>query len=126
MARRAGWIGCNILLCNIPDDAKITLVKEGIPIDPRVVRGQYLKLRPLSSVVPELRGWTLDVLKIARSLKVGQFSLGELYAHEGELKSRHPTNRHVHAKIRQQLQRLRDLGIIEFVGSGSYRFRKTK
>jgi type II restriction enzyme len=28
-ARRAGWVGCNILLCNIPQDARIDLVREG-------------------------------------------------------------------------------------------------
>ncbi len=33
------------------------------------------------------------------------------------------TNRHVRDKIRQQLQILRDLGFVEFLGSGRYRLR---
>ena len=32
-------------------------------------------------------------------------------------------NRHVRDKIRQQLQVLRDLGLLEFRGDGSYRLR---
>jgi len=35
----------------------------------------------------------------------------------------HPNNAHVRDKIRQQLQVLRDLGLLEFLGSGSYRLR---
>jgi type II restriction enzyme len=32
----------------------------------------------------------------------------------------HPHNAHVRDKIRQQLQVLRDLGLLEFLGGGSY------
>jgi hypothetical protein len=35
----------------------------------------------------------------------------------------HPANRNVQAKIRQQLQVLRDLGHLDFLGNGSYRFK---
>lgn len=122
-ARRAGWIGCNILLCNIPDDAKIDLIRGGIPVSPGLVRRAYSRLRPLDKVRTEVRGWTLDVLKIARSLGKACFSLDELYALDEQLKRLHPANRHVRPKIRQQLQRLRDLGIIEFLSEGRYRFR---
>jgi type II restriction enzyme len=37
------------------------------------------------------------------------------------LQKLHPANRHVRDKIRQQLQVLRDLGLIEFLGRGGYR-----
>ena len=33
----------------------------------------------------------------------------------------HPDNRHVLDKIRQQLQVLRDMGFVEFLGRGRYR-----
>ncbi|HHD16183.1 MAG TPA: restriction endonuclease, partial [Euryarchaeota archaeon] len=36
---------------------------------------------------------------------------------------RHPNNRHIKAKIRQQLQILRDENIIEFIGNGLYRLK---
>jgi type II restriction enzyme len=34
-----------------------------------------------------------------------------------------PQNAHVHDKIRQQLQVLRDLGFLSFLGSGSYHLK---
>src|SRR5689334_18268555 len=38
-----------------------------------------------------------------------------------DLAKLHPDNRHVRDKIRQQLQVLRGLGLLEFLGAGSYR-----
>jgi hypothetical protein len=67
------------------------------------------------------RGWTLDVLNVVRSLGGEDFSLADVYARSPELARLHPRNLHVHDKIRQQLQRLRDLGLVEFVGRGEYR-----
>lgn len=119
-ARRKGWIGCNILLANIPMDARITLVSEGTALRPELVRGQYMRLRPLERMSHEKRGWTLDVLKVIRSLDKPEFSLGEVYRYGDHLQSLHPRNFHVREKIRQQLQRLRDMGLLEFAGAGRY------
>jgi len=52
-----------------------------------------------------------------------EFTLADVYAHAGALAKLHPQNRHVRDKIRQQLQVLRDLGLLEFLGGGSYRLR---
>ena len=71
--------------------------------------------------VAEKRGWTLEVLNVVRAINKPEFSLAEVYAHAGELGRRHPENRHVRDKIRQQLQELRDLGMVEFLGRGEYR-----
>ena len=56
------------------------------------------------------------------SMKAIEFNLTDLYAYEGWLKSRHPQNRHIKDKLRQQLQYLRDKGIVEFISRGQYRF----
>jgi type II restriction enzyme len=48
------------------------------------------------------------------------FTLEEVYNFEDELKTTHPRNQHVRAKIRQQLQLLRDLGLIRFTARGKY------
>ena len=48
------------------------------------------------------------------------FSLDEIYAFEKSLQSKHPENRHIKDKIRQQLQSLRDKGYLEFLGKGRY------
>jgi len=66
------------------------------------------------------RGWTLDVLKVVRSLRKAEFSLADVYSHTRELEVLHPKNMHVRDKIRQQLQRLRDMRLLEFAGGGRY------
>jgi len=58
---------------------------------------------------------------VVRAINKPEFSLSEVYAHAGELAKLHPDNRHVRDKIRQQLQVLRDLGLLEFVSPGCYR-----
>jgi len=49
-----------------------------------------------------------------------EFTLADVYAHAGALAKLHPNNRHVQPKIRQQLQELRDMGLVEFLAGGSY------
>jgi len=120
-ARRAGWVGCNILLCNIPPDARIAIVHDGLASSADTVRRQYARLRPLADLSLEKRGWTLDVLNVVRSLGKSHFSLSEIYAFEDKLSRLHPANLHVRDKIRQQLQVLRDLGFVGFLGGGNYR-----
>jgi type II restriction enzyme len=122
-ARRAGWVGCNILLDRIPSDARISIVKENRPAPPAEVRRAYKRLQPLASLKLEKRGWTLDVLNVVRSIGKTEFELPEIYAMEASLRKLHPGNRHIQPKIRQQLQVLRDLGLLDFLGGGSYRLR---
>ena len=120
-ARRAGWVGCNILLDKIPVYARISVVNEGTPQAAREVRNSYNRLRPLKKLQVEKRGWTLDVLQVVQSLGKLEFTLSDVYARADELAKLHPNNRHIRDKIRQQLQILRDLGLLTFLGDGSYR-----
>ncbi|MGO9642501.1 MAG: DpnI domain-containing protein [Candidatus Acidiferrales bacterium] len=122
-AERAGWIGCYIRLDAIPQDAKIPVIINGRPAPPATVRRQYERVRPLKNLKSEARGWTLDVLNAVRGLGREEFALAEIYALENKLARLHPDNRHVRDKIRQQLQVLRDLGFVEFLGRGDYRLR---
>ena len=120
-ARRAGWVGCNILLGAIPPDARIPIIREGKPTPPTEVRREYARLKPLATLTPKERGWTLDVLNAIRSLGKQHFNLAEAYTLEDHLSQLHPANRNVRPKIRQQLQILRDKGLLEFLGAGDYR-----
>lgn len=124
-ARRAGWVGCNILLGRIPDDVKIPIITEGRAINSSEVRKQYARLRPLEALTSENRGWTLDVLNAVRGLGMSDFALSDVYSLETYLGQLHPQNRHVRDKIRQQLQVLRDLGLLLFLGRGHYRLAGT-
>jgi type II restriction enzyme len=122
-ARRAGWVGCNILLARIPQDARIPVVQNGSPRRPLDVRRAYDKLRPFEELKVQKRGWTLDVLNVVRSLEKAEFNLSDIYSHAATLTKLHPHNAHVREKIRQQLQVLRDLGFLHFLGSGLYRIK---
>lgn len=120
-AKRADWVGCNILLDNIPIDGRIAVVSNGVAAKPSHVRREYQRIKPLSTLTSDMRGWTLDVLNILRKLGKQEVSLADVYAYEDALEVLHPQNRNVKPKIRQQLQILRDLGFLAFEGSGRYR-----
>lgn len=61
------------------------------------------------------------MLDLVRSLNKTEFWLSDMYGREEEIAKLHPSNHHVREKIRQQLQVLRDLGHLEFLGDGQYR-----
>jgi len=120
-ARRAGWVGCNFLLDRIPSDARIPVIQDGQPVSSSKVRKAYEKLRPLEKLNVQKRGWTLDVLQVVKGLNKKELTLKEVYEEEEELAKLHPDNHNVQPKIRQQLQVLRGLGLLEFLAPGSYR-----
>jgi type II restriction enzyme len=141
-ARRAGWVGCNIDLHRIAPEARIAIVT-GSQIAPAAeVRAQYKRVKPLKDISVTQRGWTLDVLNAVRRLvsegralrapkfgKMGtritrpsdSFTTTDAYAFTRELEKLHPDNRHVKDKIRQQLQVLRDLGLLSHIERGVWR-----
>ena len=121
-ARRAGWIGCNILLSSIPDSGKIYLVRDGVVIPRSEVLVKWRKtlfLREENKM--SARGWMLDIIRCIERVDRVDFTLDDMYAFESELAAVHPENNHIKDKIRQQLQILRDKGYIDFVSRGHYR-----
>ena len=122
-ATQRRWVGCDIILANIPPSARIQLVGEGRPISRRAARRKYRALKSLETLGLESRGWTLDVWNVVQKIEKREFSLAEAYAFAGELRKLHPANRNVEPKIRQQLQILRKKGFVEFLGRGRYRLR---
>ncbi len=119
-ARRAGWTGCFIILNNIPSDAKIQLVSNGATVSPSQVREKFSRLQSLGTIGVKERGWTLDVLNVVRSLGKQEFTNTEIYSFAPQLERLHPNNRNVKAKIRQQLQFLRDRGFLAQIHRGSW------
>jgi len=146
-ARRAGWVGCNFALNRIPMDARIPLVttiagqgrarspseprgtdswasrpyQQTVIVPPEEVRAQFKRVKPLKDISVKERGWTLDVLSAVRRLGKTEFSTSDAYAFTRELEQLHPDNRHVRDKIRQQLQVLRDAGLLIHVERGVWR-----
>lgn len=120
-ARRAGWQGCNILYQDIPESGKIFIIKDYKTIDKQTVITNYNRTVELKTDNLESRGWVLDVLSCVDRAPQDNFTLQQIYEFAGELQSKHPDNNFVHAKIRQQLQILRDKGFIEFKARGQYK-----
>ncbi len=120
-ARRAGWVGSNILFSVIPPQGKICVLNEGQQEE----KGQVLtNMRQASGMMPaalKARGWVLDMLACLEKIPAEMFSLEDVYRFEPWFSARHPRNRNIRPKIRQQLQRLRDYGVLEFIGAGCYR-----
>ncbi len=121
-ARRAGWIGCNILLQSIPQTGKIFYVRNGVVEPKEKVLAEWqrtLFLREEKEI--SAKGWLLDVMRCIEKLEKREFILDDIYALEKELSMFHPENKHIKDKIRQQLQVLRDKGYLDFVSRGYYR-----
>lgn len=76
---------------------------------------------PEKALIASLKGWKLEVLKCIQLIKNQKFTLKEMNNFEFYLKEKYPNNNNITAKIRQQLQDLRDLGLIEFLGNGEYK-----
>ena len=121
-ARRAGWVGSNILLSRIPQFGKIFYVKNGRIEVKKDVLSSWKKtvfLRKEKNF--STKGWLLDIMGCIEKLNKKEFTLNEMYSFEGYLDILHPENRHIKEKIRQQLQILRDNNYINFSGKGKYR-----
>jgi len=85
------------------------------------VREKFQRVKPLKEISVKERGWTLDVLNIVRRIGKREFTNDDVYVFTRELEKLHPDNRHIKDKIRQQLQVLRDTGLLLHVGSGVWR-----
>lgn len=68
-----------------------------------------------------LKGWKKDIFDCLTMIKKQDFSLLEVYGFHDSLKILHPNNNTIHAKIRQTLQQLRDLGFVKFTEPGKYK-----
>lgn len=120
-ARRAGWVGCNIDISKIAEAGKVFLVKDARLVSPEIVKETFQKTLFLRTRGAESKGWLLEIMRCIDLIKKESFALDELYQFEARLKQKFPANNFIKDKIRQQLQMLRDKGLIEFFGRGQYR-----
>ena len=123
-ARRAGWVGSNILLDQVPDAGRIYVLRNGQPEPKEAVLGRWQQTLFLRDQTVDARGWLLDVMKAVDAIGRTEFSLDDVYGFESRLRLIYPNNNNVRPKIRQQLQVRRDSGYLDFVGRGQYRLRR--
>jgi hypothetical protein len=98
--------------------SRVTTLREAaIEAPPRV----RLQRRQLTRLVESFSGWLQLTMEGISRMQSDTFTMSEVFAACAPLAaSRFPDNRHVREKLRQQMQRLRDLGLVLFLGSGRY------
>ncbi|MCF6309928.1 MAG: restriction endonuclease [Sulfurimonas sp.] len=123
-ARRAGWIGCNILLDTIPNSGKIFYIKNSEIQSKDKILEEWNKTSFLKeSANSNSKGWLLDTIKCIEKINKKDFTLNDMYEFEKILRIKHPKNNNIQAKIRQQLQILRDKDYLNFTSRGKYILR---
>ncbi len=120
-ARRAGWVGCNILLHGVPPEGRVSILAGGVFSSPAKGRLLFRASERLIGRSVMTRSWVRALLLRLHQLPATGFTLDQVYDFEHELAALFPANRHVREKIRQQLQMLRDLNLLVFEGRGKYR-----
>jgi len=123
LKNRPNYYMCNILFDKIPNSWKIYYVENWKEISKEKVLEKWQKTAFLKDIKKDnLKGWILDIMNIVESLNKEKFSLKEIYSFEKDLKVLHPENKNIKAKIRQQLQFLRNKWYLEFLEKrGNYR-----
>jgi type II restriction enzyme len=120
-AQRAGWTGSVINIARVPDAGRVYYVRDSIALQPStVLEGWRRASRARDRLGPSGESWLFDVMRCIDQIGKGNFSLSEVYQFESDLATLHPNNGHIHEKIRQQLQVLRDIGYLRFVSRGFY------
>lgn len=120
-AKRAGWVGCNINLQKVPESGQIYLIKNSIVLPKNEVKEKWNKTIFLKRKKGISKGWLIDILNCIDRIHSVVFTLDEVYKFEKELQLKYPNNNFIKDKIRQQLQILRDKGLIEFQSRGIYK-----
>lgn len=122
--RRAGWQGCNLNIGLVPEDGRIAYVSDFQRVSPADFSRGWKRVEFLDEYSPQGRGWLSLTMYLIRCLGKASFELRDLYALEHVARQAFPDNLHVRAKLRQQLQRLRDSGWLDFQGRSRYLVRQ--
>jgi len=109
------------IIARVPKEKRIKFEKSEKDLFPKYEPEDDLYDGGVTTIVDTLSGWRLDTFNVVSEIPANIFKLEQVYAYKQHLQELHPENRNVEAKIRQQLQELRDLGLIEFVRPGLYR-----
>jgi type II restriction enzyme len=121
-ARRAGWVGSNILFSKIPKAGQIFYVENGKVVTKKAILEKWQKTIFLNKInKTDSKGWILDIMNCIDALNKNEFTLADIYKFENQLKEIHPENKYIKDKIRQQLQFLRNKDYLKFIGMGKYK-----
>lgn len=121
-ARRAGWVGCTIRLDRIPKAGRISVINDRMIRSADEVRTEWSRTSFLNTQGSiKQRSWMMAVMAVVERFGSEEFRLSDVYRHENDLRQLFPANQNIRAKLRQQLQYLRDEQVLSFLGNGRYR-----
>lgn len=103
------------IISKIPKSTKIDIPKFSLEKTNEVISIN------VNDIATNLNGWKKQVFIFVDKIENQVFSLNDIYKYEVQLSNLYPNNKNIKDKIRQQLQILRDLGLIEFLGNGEYK-----
>ena len=113
--------GLMVVLDAIQSSTPSPAVTGQVTNDPPVVEAKFAILDE-DRLLTGLRGWLRLTMTGVLTMPEDGFALRDLLeVCEPVAANEYPKNQHVGAKLRQQLQNLRDLGLVEFVRPGYYR-----
>lgn len=121
---RPNYFMCNIDISSIPNSGKIFYIKDKKVQSKDKILEEWNKTTFIKDTKNiNSKGWILDIVKCIEKLDKNSFTLNEIYQFEKYLKLQYPDNNNIQAKIRQQLQLLRDKDYLIFEGRGKYKLR---
>ena len=101
---------------SLPDPARIPSQDGGLAVKPT------FSILDKEAIIKGFTGWRKLTFEGVLDMPQDGFRLNDLFkACEAKIAQMYPKNRHVLAKLRQQLQALKAVGIVEFVTPGYYR-----
>lgn len=75
----------------------------------------------LDLIKTNLNSWKRTTLDVIEFINKDEFSLEDIYRCKYIFSKKYPNNNTIQASIRRNLQELRDLGLIKFLGNGRYK-----
>ena len=89
------WVGCNILLGEVPEAGEVAVIREGVAPPRTEVIARFRGTLFLRAAGAGARGWMIEVLKRVERIGADASSLDDVYAFEGRLAAIYPANANV-------------------------------
>lgn len=89
------WIGCHILIGQVPLSGRIPLITRGAHVPKVGVLDRWRSTLFLRDASLNARGWLLAVMMAVEAVDKAEFDLDDVYAHEAALSALYPGNHNV-------------------------------
>ena len=110
------------IIADLPTPPRAARVVEEAVLSAQVDEPEMILQEAAGVIASRLTGWKRAVFEVLNEIESDIFTLqDDVYRFVPRLAQQYPDNENIKAKIRQQLQFLRDIGLLKFLGKGRYR-----